>query len=152
MDEMCTRLSPLARRLELRQEPQDQETTLNGRLERRFEAVPLVSCDREQLQKVVTNLVLNADEALNGHGNITVGTEFVEGAAVLTVSDDGAGMSREFIQKSLFQPFRSTKPKGLGIGLYQTRRIVEAHGGRIDVDSEPGRGTTFKVLLPCPRA
>jgi len=163
MDEMCTRLSPLARRLELRLEPQDLagivtetlaglETTLSGRLERRFEAVPLVSCDREQLQKVVMNLVLNADEALNGHGNITVGTEFVEGAAVLTVSDDGAGMSREFIQKSLFQPFRSTKPKGLGIGLYQTRRIVEAHGGRIDVDSEPGRGTTFKVLLPCPRA
>jgi len=57
-------------------------------------------------------------------------------------------MSREFVEKSLFQPFKSTKKKGLGIGLYQCKTIVEAHGGRIDVVSEPGKGSTFSVYLP----
>ena len=72
--------------------------------------------------------------------------------ASVAVTDDGCGMSPEFVATSLFQPFKSSKAKGLGIGLFHTRKIVEAHGGRIEVETGPGRGSTFTVRLPLPRA
>ena len=59
-----------------------------------------------------------------------------------------AGMSPTFLRESLFRPFQSTKKKGLGIGLFQAKMMIEAHGGRIQAESEPGRGTTFRVSLP----
>jgi signal transduction histidine kinase len=64
------------------------------------------------------------------------------------VKDNGCGMSREFMDQSLFRPFRTTKAKGTGIGLFQSKMIVEAHNGRIEVDSQEGEGSTFRVLLP----
>jgi signal transduction histidine kinase len=60
-------------------------------------------------------------------------------------------MSKEFIEHSLFHPFKTTKKQGMGIGLYQSKMIVEAHGGKMGVESEEGKGTTFKVLLPMNR-
>ena len=66
----------------------------------------------------------------------------------ITVSDNGRGMSEEFIEKHLFKPFYTTKWKGLGIGLYQCKSIVEAHGGSINVNSKEGVGTDFTVYLP----
>lgn len=69
--------------------------------------------------------------------------------AVLTVTDTGAGMSREFVQERLFKPFDTTKgSKGMGIGAYQVREYVQSLGGRVEVESEPGRGTRFRLLLP----
>ncbi|NBS67248.1 MAG: PEP-CTERM system histidine kinase PrsK, partial [Betaproteobacteria bacterium] len=67
--------------------------------------------------------------------------------AVLTVGDNGCGMSERFVSESLFRPFRTTKPSGLGIGMFQSRSIIEAHGGRITVSSRPGEGTVFRVFL-----
>ena len=67
---------------------------------------------------------------------------------MLSVEDNGCGMSEAFVKESLFRPFQSTKKRGLGIGLFQSRAIVHAHGGGMDVESEPGRGTTFLVSLP----
>jgi len=67
---------------------------------------------------------------------------------VLAVSDEGSGISREFMERSLFHPFKTTKKRGLGIGLYHSKMIVEAHRGRIEVLSEEGRGSTFRVVLP----
>ena len=67
---------------------------------------------------------------------------------MLTVSDNGCGMSAAFLKESLFRPFQSTKKNGLGIGMFQSRMIVEAHGGSIQVESEAGKGTTFRVSLP----
>jgi signal transduction histidine kinase len=64
------------------------------------------------------------------------------------VTDTGCGMSPEFIQKSLFAPFKSTKSGGWGIGLYQAKGIVEAHGGTIEVTSREGAGSTFRLRLP----
>jgi len=61
-------------------------------------------------------------------------------------------MSAEFQHRSLFRPFQTTKKKGLGIGVFQSKMIVEAHGGRIEVESELGKGTTFRVLLPVQRS
>ena len=66
----------------------------------------------------------------------------------LSVSDNGCGMTEQFIKNSLFRPFRSTKKKGLGIGMFQSKTIVEAHQGKIHVESELGVGTTFRVMLP----
>jgi len=66
----------------------------------------------------------------------------------LKVRDNGCGMSQEFLNKNLFRPFQTTKKHGLGIGMFQSKMIVEAHGGRIIVESEAGKGTTFRVALP----
>lgn len=110
--------------------------------------LPAISADEEQIRKVATNLVLNAMEAVDGHGTIHVTTAFQADSVVLTVADTGCGMSREFVDRSLFRPFQTTKKNGLGIGMFQSRMIVEAHGGRINVNSEPGKGTVFEVHLP----
>jgi signal transduction histidine kinase len=107
-----------------------------------------VKVDPAQIQTVITNLVLNANEALGAAGQIKVGTNQRNGWVVLRVADNGCGMSPDFIQHSLFRPFQTTKKKGIGIGMFQCKMIVEAHGGRIEVDSEPGKGTEFRVLLP----
>jgi putative PEP-CTERM system histidine kinase len=112
-----------------------------------FAPLPKISIDPEQVEKVVTNLVLNAKEAM-ASGTIAVQTAQQNGWAVLTVSDTGAGMSTEFMSRQLFRPFQTTKKQGIGIGMFQSRMIVEAHGGRIEVQSELGKGTTFRVLLP----
>jgi putative PEP-CTERM system histidine kinase len=110
--------------------------------------VPKVVVDREQLQNVVTNLLLNAQEAIVGHGRIQVKTGQREGRAILSVTDDGCGMSPNFLRDSLFRPFQTTKQRGLGIGMFQSKIIVEAHRGSIEVESEPGKGTKFGVTLP----
>lgn len=111
---------------------------------------PISKClmDSEQIQKVLTNLILNANEAVGNGGEIRVATEQISGWVVLSVRDDGCGMSKEFIEKSLFHPFKTTKKQGMGIGLFHSKMIVEAHHGRIEVESEEGKGTTFRVLLP----
>jgi signal transduction histidine kinase len=110
--------------------------------------VPRVRVDHGQIQNVLTNLVLNAREAIGADGRITVQTARRNGWIILSVSDNGCGMSRDFIDRSLFRPFQSTKKKGIGIGMFQCKIIVEAHGGQIEVESEPGKGTSFRVLLP----
>src|SRR5690606_36174380 len=109
--------------------------------------LPRIPLDREQLHKVITNLLLNATEAVSRDGRVRVATGQENGCVVLTVEDNGCGMSREFMNESLFRPFQTTKKSGLGIGMFQSKMIVEAHGGRIAVTSEPGKGTRFQVFL-----
>lgn len=118
---------------------------------RQFESIPLVKGDINQLHKVVTNLMLNAVEAMANGGEIRLRTYLENGWVVFSVSDDGPGMDEEFKDKHLFKPFHSTKEKGLGIGLFQCKTIVEAHKGKIEVDSEEGKGCTFRVKLPIER-
>ncbi|MGQ9663223.1 MAG: sensor histidine kinase [Kiritimatiellia bacterium] len=100
------------------------------------------------MRKVLTNLVLNACAPSVGSTTLWIGTEVKQGWVCLSVADNGCGMSHEFVENSLFRPFRSTKKDGLGIGLFQSRMIVEAHGGKIEVETEERVGTTFRVLLP----
>lgn len=121
-------------------------------LTRELQPLPEALVDREQFQSVVTNLVLNARDALGPGGRILVRTEHAGSSAVLTVTDNGCGMSGAFLKDSLFRPFQSTKKKGLGIGMFQSRMIVEAHGGGIRAESEPGKGSTFRVSLPVQEA
>jgi signal transduction histidine kinase len=109
-------------------------------------------------------VIRNAQEATPQTGNVRVDVGYeggaVEGeiidttrlrvpAAVLTVTDDGAGMTREFIQERLFKPFDTTKgSKGMGIGAYQVREYVQSIGGRVEVQSSVGGGTAFRLRLP----
>jgi hypothetical protein len=113
-----------------------------------LQPVPTLPLDSKQFQKVLINLLLNAHEAVDGKGKIRVETGTRNGWAVLSVGDTGCGMSRTFVEQSLFQPFRTTKQRGLGIGLFHSKRIVEAHQGWFEVESEEGKGTTFRVILP----
>ncbi|HWP47993.1 MAG TPA: XrtA/PEP-CTERM system histidine kinase PrsK [Candidatus Limnocylindrales bacterium] len=110
--------------------------------------VPQIKVDSEQIQNVLMNLLLNAAGAIEEKGEIRVRTSCEDGWITLAVSDNGRGMSREFIENSLFKPFKTTKKNGLGIGLYQCKTIIEAHGGKIEVESEEGKGSTFTIKLP----
>ena len=110
--------------------------------------VPPLSIDPEQVRKVIDNLLINANDAITEDGRIIVATDFRDNWAEIAVKDNGCGMSGEFIDKSLFKPFQTTKKQGMGIGLYHCRTIIEAHSGRIEVESEEGKGSTFRVLLP----
>ncbi|MGB9700629.1 MAG: ATP-binding protein [Thermodesulfobacteriota bacterium] len=104
--------------------------------------------DPEQIHKVIVNLLLNAKDALRDGGRIEISTKQNKNWIEISVSDNGCGMSKEFIEKSLFRPFKTTKKKGMGIGLFQSKMIIEAHGGVMEVESKENVGTTFKILLP----
>jgi len=121
-------------------------------LERDLAPVSPAALDPEQMHKVITNLVINAREATSAGGRVRVSTAQRGASGVVTVADTGCGMSPEFIRNSLFRPFQTTKKRGLGIGMFQSKMIVEAHGGRIDVRSEPGVGSTFEVVVPLARS
>jgi hypothetical protein len=111
--------------------------------------------DRRLALRLLVNLLTNAREALAGPGEVRVACGITGGDAprlVLEVTDTGRGMTEEFIRTTLFRPFGTTKPGGLGVGLTQCRSIVEAHGGTISVTSRVGEGTTFAVDLPAPAA
>ncbi|MBI2877032.1 MAG: PEP-CTERM system histidine kinase PrsK [Candidatus Tectomicrobia bacterium] len=163
MNRLIASLSDLPRGAKLMRKPEDlnalAEETIsqfhgNGysRIEIRkvLGPVGLVEIEREGIERVLVNLLQNAAEALapGKPGTIEVRTSTENGWAVLTISDNGCGMSQEYLERSLFRPFRSTKRYGLGIGLFQCRTIVAGHGGQIEAESREGSGTTFRVRLP----
>jgi two-component system sensor histidine kinase HydH len=119
--------------------------------------------DEYQLEQAFVNLMLNSVEAMGAGGMLTVKTHslaasFPHGVAEaaparirISVSDTGIGIPPEE-QSHLFEPFFTTKPSGTGLGLAITRRILEEHGGGITVESKPGHGTTFHIVLPTAEA
>jgi putative PEP-CTERM system histidine kinase len=122
--------------------------TANIKILKDLRLEPKLRLDRDQLGSVITNLLLNARDALGRGGEVKVETSQRNGWAVLSVVDNGCGMDPAFVKASLFRPFQTTKKKGLGIGMFQSKMIVEAHRGKIQVESQPGAGTTFRVMLP----
>jgi len=106
-----------------------------------------VLVDQDEIGKVITNLVLNGLEASSGSRCVQLEVRR-DPWPTLVCRDQGEGMSSDFIAADLFRPFSSTKKQGLGVGLFQCRQIVEAHGGRIEVESVVGAGSEFKVYFP----
>jgi putative PEP-CTERM system histidine kinase len=158
INKMCGGLSLLRQTIRLQEVEADLNelvisilANLNGlkpTIGQDLKQLPRVNVDPDEIHKVVTNLILNARDAAANGGDIRVSTGRREEWVFLSVSDNGCGMSEEFIENSLFHPFKTTKKKGMGIGLYHSKMIIEAHRGRIEVHSEEGRGTTFRVFLP----
>jgi putative PEP-CTERM system histidine kinase len=101
--------------------------------------------DPEKLTEVIRNLVINALEAMPDGGKLIINTYEADDKIILQVEDTGEGMSSEFMAKKLFKPFSTSKKKGLGIGLYQSREFIERMGAKMVVKSDPGIGTTFSL-------
>lgn len=109
--------------------------------------LPPALLDRDLFKQALLNLMLNAEQAMPGGGELTIQATHETDCICLSLIDTGKGMSAEVIAK-VFRPFFSTKPGGNGLGLPTVRRIIDAHGGTIDVQSEPGKGTKFTLRLP----
>ncbi|MBV9924385.1 MAG: HAMP domain-containing protein [Acidobacteria bacterium] len=114
----------------------------------------VVTAEPERIENVVENLVINALEAMGAKGGrLTVEAGKVDDDlhndyVFFSVADTGVGMSAEFIRTKLYRPFSTTKNKGIGLGLFTCKEVVESHGGRLEVESSPGAGTRFRVVLP----
>ncbi|MCS7014684.1 MAG: ATP-binding protein [Gemmatales bacterium] len=109
--------------------------------------LPLVHLDRDMFQQALLNLIINAEQAMPQGGLITIQVERLPGHIRLSVIDTGEGMGPDVLEQ-IFRPFFSTRRNGSGLGLPTAKKIVEAHGGHITVQSEPGRGTRVDIILP----
>ena len=110
-------------------------------------SIPPFPFDAELMERVFYNLALNAAQATPAGGAITVKTRAADAVAEVAVIDRGTGIQPHQLE-SIFNPFFTTKPAGVGLGLAIVARIVEEHGGKITVESEPGKGSVFHVFLP----
>lgn len=113
-----------------------------------------VVADEERLGAVFAHLLDNAMDAIDGRdgGRVNVLLSARGGEAVIEVEDNGPGMAPDFVRNELFRPFRTTKDGGFGIGVFESREFVHKLGGRMDVTSEPGRGTKVRIWLPATNA
>ncbi|HHJ35257.1 MAG TPA: PEP-CTERM system histidine kinase PrsK [Gammaproteobacteria bacterium] len=108
-----------------------------------------VKADKNQLLAILGHLVQNAQDATDDDGRITISQKRSTEGVVIEIEDTGSGMEEDFIKNELFKPFKTTKgSKGMGIGVYEAREIMLAIGGRIEVHSEVGKGTNFKLTIP----
>jgi putative PEP-CTERM system histidine kinase len=119
-----------------------------GHLQTDLSPVPNIKADAEQIRKLLVNLILNAKEALTGEGVVRVQTGTTDSCAMISVSDTGCGMTADFVRNCLFRPFQTTKKNGLGIGMFHCKAIVEAHRGKIEVETMLGKGSVFRIRLP----
>ena len=102
--------------------------------------------DKSYLSIALTNIILNARQAMQDRGTLYVSTKAIDEEVLIEIRDTGPGIPEE-VKNRLFQPFTTTKPGGSGLGLFSAKRIVEAHGGRMEIGSEKGKGTAVKIYL-----
>jgi signal transduction histidine kinase len=162
INSLVTRFLDFARPLEVRLEPAELSEVIDraiAQLERDSPRqvtvyknyspdVPLFPFDAELIERVVYNLLLNAAQATQPGGAVTVKTRPVGGDVEVSVIDRGAGIHPDHLE-NIFNPFFTTKKEGAGLGLSVVSKIVDLHGGRITVESEPGKGSVFRLFLPC---
>jgi nitrogen fixation/metabolism regulation signal transduction histidine kinase len=142
-------LPPILKLFEARWRAPDQPKIV-ARLELADPAL-VVEADPDQLSRALRNLILNAMDALPDGGEITVRARRAGAEVILEVSDTGAGLTNEECER-LFTPYYTTKQHGTGLGLAIVQSVVSDHGGRIWVESEPGKGSTFRIALPAAAA
>lgn len=135
-------LAPMVQRL------QDMARACGRDLQLRQAARLSTRGHEERLERVLGHLVHNALDATAQGGEVWIAVSRQAGQVVVEVGDTGVGMTDEFVQNRLFRPFSSTKESGMGIGSHESLQYVRELGGQIQVDSQPGRGTVMKVLLP----
>lgn len=120
------------------------------RLEKDFRVVPpLLRADQDEMGQVFTNLLINAIEEMPNGGVLKVVLDRVEGDIVVRISDTGKGIPGDNLSR-IFDPFFTTKASGTGLGLSVVLRIIRTYEGRIDIESEEGKGATFSVYLKAP--
>jgi len=135
LDELVDFLAPQAQlsRIQLRQPPCDDKIIAN--------------VDPRLIKQAALNLMLNAMQAMPNGGELIVGAQKLDGFAAMTFTDTGPGISADD-QAKIFQAYYSKRKGGTGLGLAMTKRIIEEHGGSVELGSEVGKGTSFKLLLP----
>ena len=160
MNDLLARLAPQSSGRVQRIEAQSLRPILNAAIagKRRDREVNLLGdagaealVDANALEQSVGHLLQNALDASTGEP-VTVRVIRADDHVAIAIADKGVGMDGDFVRNRLFQPFASTKPGGFGIGAFEARSLITAMGGRISVDSRPGRGTTFTVILPVAQA
>ena len=116
---------------------------------REYGKIPEVECIPSQLNQVFMNLLVNAGQAITEHGTITLRTRQQGDNVCVEIADTGSGIPAEIINR-IFDPFFTTKPvgTGTGLGLSITHGIIRKHNGRVEVESELGKGTTFRLIIP----
>jgi signal transduction histidine kinase len=127
-------------------------TTRRIRIETDFQEIPAMWGDSYYLQEAFTNLIQNAIDSMPDGGKLSIKTWRMDSRKApkiaVEVSDTGAGMSPDFIESQLFQPFSTTKENGMGLGLYTTRQVILLHRGTIQLKSSTSEGTTFLIKFP----
>lgn len=152
---LVTRFLDFARPLEPRREPTDirrviDDAAMHAGVEivREYtSSLPLIPVDPALMEQVFINLITNAKQASENGGAIVVRTGEAAGQTEVSVIDHGCGIPADR-RETIFNPFVTTKQNGVGLGLAIVARIVDGHGGKMTVESEPGKGTTFRVSLP----
>ena len=157
MNELLARLSPRAGARVQRVEPQplrqlltDAISAKRGEHDVRLlgDANVWAEVDGPALEQAIGHLLQNAVEACSASNPVTIRVASKAAEVRISICDKGVGMDSDFVRNRLFQPFSSTKPGGFGIGAFEARSVIAAMGGRLAVDSSPGKGTTFTIALP----
>jgi PAS domain S-box-containing protein len=127
----------------------NNELKYKAKVELDFDEIPLVECLPSQISQVLMNIVVNAAQSIESEGVITISTRHLDAMVCVKISDTGEGISKENLRR-MFDPFFTTKPvgKGTGLGLSVSYGIIESHHGRIEVDSQEGKGSNFYIWLP----
>jgi len=154
---LVTRFLDFARPLEPRRESTDITNVIDRAVARAkvdvvrdySASLPKLAIDPELMEQVFLNLVTNAAQASAPSEPITIRTREVDDQAEVSVIDQGCGIPPDKIE-TIFNPFVTTKQNGVGLGLAIVAKIVDGHSGKMSVESEPGKGSTFRVLLPIP--
>jgi two-component system NtrC family sensor kinase len=125
------------------------EIKYKANIEKDFGRLPQIRCCPSQINQVFLNLLVNASQAIEGHGVIRIKTRLIGQSVRIAISDTGCGISKDHLTK-IFDPFFTTKKigRGTGLGLHLCKNIVDKHKGRLTVESQMGQGSTFSVMLP----
>lgn len=138
-------LAPLIEEVLDFNEPEAQRQ--NVQVKREIQELPSVQLDPSQFKQALLNLIINGVQAMGEGGTLTVRAQSLSGGIQIDVEDTGQGIEPEQLDK-IFDLFLSTKEDGIGIGLTIVKQVVEGHGGRVNVESNPGQGTKFSIVLP----